>query len=1760
MAKRAPTYLTGGGGFNFEDAIAVYYMVAMLAELRPLGDSLGQIQQILWQASDAGDALDDLVLIGIANARASLSIKSDAHLNSAGFSADFVCRCWQQFYGGNDRGSGGDGQLLCLAVGTISSPTNRAWHLLSSQIQVTSPERVEQRLRPPADDDGSQASELQRDIVRSVIDRAPAGHTPTTLEALRMLKQVRVKHFDFLESPSQMFESTIDLCQRLVEGGQRDDAVALWTDLLAIAKNCREAGGDLTKTDLMKRVAQRHPLLVLPNYAPYLQRWRLISTERLQRACWGVSQQIPAFDRRSVWEAWEAARDVASRTVLVGASGTGKTSLAREHAKRSGRQLYLIDETLLSPTGEFTGGQLFDSKYRLTELLAAEHQPSLAVIDAVEKFSDDQLQSVCLLLVGIERLNLDDQLQIVVTCQPSAVDRLRVALSRAGITAAYVQIPRPTRQELVHSLGQHPLLRSLSSRNRAIGLLAHLKVFELVCRAVESGIAVTGQGIVKQTDILEFLWAQWIEQQGRSLIRSSLMQRLSIVDAERLASGHALRDLNQTELEPVPGLLEDGLLTRFEERIHFAHDFVADLSRLRVLLAGSVSEVARHSHSFQWHEAVRLYSQHLAEDSVDRWLAVFTELHRSTVRAPSCDELFIDGLVSAADADPGILRQLWPRLAELDGRYQALWIARVAIVGASGDERWHRGLLPGIAPEPGPWRSCDGQALATTLNLLTAYSPLPAQLVPGTIDLCEMVLRRAYIAEDVPSPVRRHAALLSVRLAEECWRDGSARRELRDCAEGIYRSMLFAAQELPGEAGQLALLIARRRVDPNTPQDQVTDEREVSSTPAPDWPGPLDRVSSTFQRVCLESDALFPLIEVNPALAREIVLACAIEPPRANRYRSWSDDDLGIVAHHSDSEPIYDRGPYLHFFRHAPADAAAIMLTFCNLASDRWYESKARLRLEDPRTSRFGERLSPFVMKVPLPSGDSAVWKGSANIYRWSGGGLPPCKTITNVLMAFEFWIYEEIDAKRSVDAILENVVSEGRSAGLAGCLIDIGKKHPDLFLGPLRPLLGCWAFYGWDKQVRLERSTFHEGIAAWGTSRNQLGRARARSWHKAEHRTHDLLNIARYYFVKDVSLRSFMEHARRDWEADFETAGPHHSLPDLACVFDWANYRITETEDNQREIEYTPPEERIRAAMARLQKIDEEQLLLNFPFQCRQLLEKSEQLTSEQITWIWQSVSVIQRHEEKSDDRDDPFREGDWSRKPGAIAAAAATLLRRGGDLLSDEQREFCRATFETLLRDEPPRRNFDTPESVGNLSWDYFLADMTVEYLADDPTDEAARWGLQRCLTAYHYRALSYFLILSRNERRRIPDVFPRLNGFVLYWSALREQFRRLHDDLAHYERVSATRGNGDTEDESIAATLNALRSELARLSESLDEFSCQIVDGQPYETTAARESDRSTAYLQEASRATGLVLFHQSQRRSRGEEVGHTDVGLDLFALQYGSEWIDLGVAEGDVEFQQWSACLEGLLDLQLKLIPELGPNEQFSGYGYAHKFDVFVDQQLARNVVHADRREVQPLWERKLNEVCTTPRHVTTFLDLCCAVAHDERPDSAAFARLWLSMIKFAVQSSDWSPQDDTPPDAWRSLLGMDFRTADRDWKMKVADEMRSQPELLATAFSCALRNPLCTAALVETACEDLWAFNRLSLLALFARLVPGNEESDLPAKQITKFLSTCWSEHGALIATNPEYQQAFTELLNKAVRCGYPPAMRLAETVNATKPT
>lgn len=1769
--KRASTFLTGGGGFGFEDAVAAYYLVMMLGERIPLGNQLGAPTKTMWQASESEWDLDDLVICGQSNYEAGISIKSSAHLKTTGFSKDFVERCWRQFRGESGRQFDLDGDLLCLAVGTIASDVNRAWQLLSGQIQTTSQNRLAMRLSSRKGD-GSQASQVQRNIVKSLIGHAP-GAKPSVPEALALLKCVRVLHFDFLGDPSQMEDAAIQSCQFLVEGGDRHDAEELWKSLLVIAKQYRQTGGDLAYDNLTQQVAEDHRLATLPNYSQHLRRWNGLSLERLRHATGKVSDTLPPLERSRLWIAWHGAISNGKPLVLAGNSGAGKTSLVNEHAARSGRNLYLIDKALVCSGGVLQGGELSGTPYSLRELLSAERTPSILSVDAVENLSDDDLDWVCALLKAVSHRVIEGQLEIAVSCQITALPRVRTALAREQITCEFLGAPNPSAEEIGRWLGSNSQLVKLAEHEGVLGLFTNLKVLELACRAASSGIAVADQGQLKPTGLLDFLWSEWVEGHGQKLVRSRLLQRLAIQDGESLAAGHAVRELEPGELEHLPSLVNDGLLLKFEESVFFAHDFVADLGRLRALLSSDAEEIVACAKNFRWHNAVRLFAQHVVENSSQRWLQVFNE-GCGSASAPSL-ALFVDGLIIAAETQTEILWEVWPELTDYGHR---LLVERLAIAGTRLDERWHQHVSPAISSEAGPWRQCTSRSLSVGLQLLVDLENIDPLLVPSVITLCEMVLRREFIVGDVPEQTTKDAARLTLRMAEELVHCPDRRSKYRETGEDVFRTMLVAALDEPDKVADLALYAAQRRSLPEDGQSAAHDAIEASDVQLPGlpdflfddedadpWPeGPLKRVDETFRTVCIESDALIPLIEARPAVAKEVLLACCIEGPESRGRRSFSSEDkIGVIERYSNRSPLYDVGPFLSFFREASDEAVDIMVHLCNFATDEWYASPARQRLEE-HDGYWGARLGPFSVVVPAVDGNHTAWQGSANIYRWSLGGLPHCKIITTILMAFEYWIYERMDDGKDVGDVLTRVMSEGRSVGLAGCLMDVGKKYPQLFLGPLMPLLGCWVFYGWDRMVQLERSSVSEGLMGWGLRESSARREKAVEWHKAEHRTYDILQIARYLFVASAGFRKFLESCRVRWQADIDnTATSNHQLRQLACVFDWANYSRRETDDGQTEVVFRPPQSVVKQGTRELERANVNQLLLSFPFQCQKWMEDGESLTGEQVNWIQSAVELIQDASQDPKDAKHGFPDDTPCRKADGLAGAAAVMLCQARELLDQEGLTFCRNVFESLLRREPPRRPFDDAEAVGSRSWDYFLADLTIEYLGECPTDEAARWGVQRCLMSFHYGAMNHFMKLAYRERCRIPELFPLLPGYIVAWSSLREQLRRLHEELSRHEHWHATRPASESRSSEETSTLETLQSNAEHLDQRFQSLAKQLATWQPLNKSLHAEAETSIAYLTRVSEDAGTTLFYRP-RTSNDEFVEHADVGLDLFVLEHGFDWIDLAESANDAEFEDYLALLKDLMIIQRRLLPDLSGNQKFASYGYANKYDSFVNRIVARNIVGSLGKDVSSLWQMKLSDMSKFPGEAEAFLSVFAAMVHDDTPEPGAFVATWAAMLHYAVESDEWTPESGAPPCIWTELLGIDFGGSvgfgmtvppvDEGWAGRVGRELRSHERLVATAFEVALRNPACTKSLVRAGCQVMWRELRLTLLKTFATPVCSIGDAIYPADSVSLFLNVSWEESSERIASSRDLEAAFRLLLTKAIHCGSKSAQRLADSI------
>lgn len=181
MARRkAPLSLTAGSGFHFADQVAARFALDLLSGMAPFGIEHGHVRQIDWEVRDSDHLLDDLSISmdsGQGDHTATISIKSDRQVTSAGFPEAFVRDAWEEWLHTVSTSFRRDRDLLVLTTGEIPNDVESAWKLLLREAVATDSERLVKRLAPPATPaGGAHSSELQRSLFASL-------HCPADLQS-----------------------------------------------------------------------------------------------------------------------------------------------------------------------------------------------------------------------------------------------------------------------------------------------------------------------------------------------------------------------------------------------------------------------------------------------------------------------------------------------------------------------------------------------------------------------------------------------------------------------------------------------------------------------------------------------------------------------------------------------------------------------------------------------------------------------------------------------------------------------------------------------------------------------------------------------------------------------------------------------------------------------------------------------------------------------------------------------------------------------------------------------------------------------------------------------------------------------------------------------------------------------------------------------------------------------------------------------------------------------------------------------------------------------------------------------------------------------------------------------------------------------------------------------------------------------------------------------------------------------------------------
>lgn len=1770
--RKAPVQLTGGSGFRYENPVAARFLLDMLTGKNALGSDFGRVMRVDWQARDAGWLADDFAITcrtaGGVERAAGISAKDYQTLGTTGFKPEFTSVAWQQWLGQNTKRTFRRGSdAIVLATSDLSDGVRRAWSDLSIQAAATesAPERLVERLAEP-DGQGPQSSALQRAIFASLErpDDLGAGQGDDLSERALLTRDIRVLKFDYGTPQSSDEVTAIADCQSALTSGDHADAIRLWQRLVGLADELRPLGGSLDLSHLLDRLRSQFAFCDHPDFRADWETLRTHSGEAMA----DIKGHIADADSAHLARDGELAEILqllhANRIcILAGESGSGKSALASQLTGSHPRLAWLsADDLNHKNPSEFT--RALGLRHSLPEVLLASPDNSLIVFDGAETHSPDA-QRLAGQLIKAFLGNPDAQhVHVLITVQFDAAGALIRQLLQIGVPSAALNpkmLGRPSDEELDKLLGAFPGLGWIIRRPEIKPLLLNLKVFDLAARTLANAEALKDHPLTGLTALIDILWEDWIQRGDDKYGRSQVLQKLGIHEADHLSSGMPVRALDDhDDGKALSGLETSGLVRVKKERVTFTHDLLGDWARLRVLMGeGSLTAAASEGRlqSPRWHKAIRLFGQQMLEQSAEvppAWRACVENVPEDSVEGGLIRDLFLDSLFLATNAT-ALLTRVWPVVIANKGALLSRLLDRFLFVATLPDAR-----LLALLPDQDDaerlshaFRTPELIYFAPMLTVLHAHRDEVAKSAPyEAARICSLWLKSIpfELAPGIRMLWRQEAAELALSIAREVQTQSLENSYFGSREDKVvYDALLYAARDLPAEVAELSLELANRR--PTAPavsarveatrQQRRAEQKERSAKAkrkaqmAPviyrsgrmrePWPdGPLSRVGHGFQEACLDMHAFATLVQANPDVALEVLLAVCIEEPEEVSYGSSSFEDFGLAYWNNADPPAYFRGPFLQFFRLAPEQGITFALKLVNFATLRALEGKN------------------IGISLDIDS-QPKLWRGGANAFRWHHdrptfhGAL-----IQSVLMALEQWFYEQMDAGQDVTAAVSRIVSESESLAFAGVLFDLAKKDPSLLSGPLRPLFSAPRLWHWDFQLTQLRYSGQSDLpgGAWFNQPQQLI-AMARQWHSLPHRKEFLLaanGIVPRTMLSKPEYRPFFEAVRKRWQAELDAEGEPEELLLLIERITPGNYTFPAEGDPNQEIDFQWPEAIARKNEEDLRQLDRNTAITQLPIRCMNILAAGKPLPTEQLSPL---LSWL-----KERDSDPPLKPEDEEDRPfpieNTILGGIAVLVAFQLDWLREDPDRigWCRAKLEAVADKPPETPSFDSEVAISGFAWDDFAAVAGVHLLAADPKDVLARRLVAQAITGFHYRTTASAMALAFQLRGRLGADFDRLITLAVRWAAL---------------RMLGTRGPeaSPADKEEWEAQKAGLLASFIDASLSTELPDLKRIDA---ETRAAYEERRKRRCPEYAER----VRRGPSDRR---EKLHPEMPGFDERVLTGALSWLNPDAQRSPEERVQCLALLRALLQLTFNRIPKVDDLEQAEIEGLPSGFDDWIFQIVARAIPHLTSDEdPDGLWQAILELGAPAHEWVERFFWHWFTDGLRASGSPAAFVRLWQDMVLYALSSPKWDPQQRygryDVEDMVIELLGLDAR-----WNAFASDESFIDPfkSMIATFGQAAQRwfSPRVVRNFLYFVVKAAAATVLLPALPWLATAFASFDSYDWRNNiedGLIEYLHVCWRNKGQNILADPTLNKAYRDLLASVVSRGSHAAIALRDRVAA----
>ena len=856
-------------GGTYEEWVIAWYLLHLLLGGPVAG--LGRLTRVVTQTRAEGWLLDDIRLHledGGVERRVAIECKAGRFLSAAGLpERETVDRAWRMLCGMVERPFQERQDQMFLVIRDWSGEASRAWRSIE---------------RAAA---GGGAGPVRRASLSATKEKILAGLGPPEALGLegaagdpaRLLAHLRVVHLELGDRGDQHDDEAVRLCRDLVEAPT--DARKLWDALGRLARG-RQHAFELDQASLVEALRPDHALRILPDHRRVLadiHKWRAEDFPIRPAHIAGV--HIP---RTEVIERLRNSVVDHPIVALTGASGVGKTGIVRD--LRPGD--LGVDKVLAMRAARLSG----DRGSRIVQALRAHPAPrGVLVIDAIDRDpAGETPRRVAALVAGLGES--ESRWAVVLVCAEAAWATVWPRISQVANTVSpppQVSVMGFQAEEvaqIVAPLGQR-LGPPVQERLQAV--LSNPwwlnRVVDLVQRVDFPSVGAMGPAMLGR-----LWWTHALEEvdPGGSARAQALVLAPSLADegGEVHPSPAELREL-------IP-MVEARVLERRDGAVQFSHARFEELALARHLLriksAGRLEEWRRRAVSIRWRPALVLAAAELVETELQGWLSLAATLDRQQPLDRDLLVVLLEALLHTGEPGAALDSVAGCLLDDSAARFRLLvGHLRHALAATRTPEAWERL----------GWRALVRWAASHASDLKGASSRALYPLVEGA-GLYSRVL-------GLPrAELHGLAGLVVGRVDDALHHRGGTRLE---DPELLAAFLAIADLDLERARPLLRMLCGRERrpAPPPMAPSRADGSRQppawlVYSGPEEDspsvpWPdGPLEEPVRDFREVALSLHGAVGLVNADPILAVEVILALFIEAPETRE--PWSGDHFPPIS------------------------------------------------------------------------------------------------------------------------------------------------------------------------------------------------------------------------------------------------------------------------------------------------------------------------------------------------------------------------------------------------------------------------------------------------------------------------------------------------------------------------------------------------------------------------------------------------------------------------------------------------------------------------------------------------------------------------------------------------------------------------------------------------------------------------------------------------------------------------------------------------